>query len=217
VLEVSPGNAVATAIKASTYQSEGNLPAAATLLSQLHLEPDSADFFLQISQWTYERRYVEALAVLKNAIDSRDRPPRNWRKADQNLAIALLQQFSGDAAGARATWQRMESEWEDLSRSTKNEGWAQFLVFAYAALGDKAKALAILGRAEAVERTNFVQTRASIAAMTGDNNLALEQLSISAQQPDGVTYGDLKFNPVWDPLRGDPRFEKIVASLAPKQ
>ena len=43
-----------------------------------------------------------------------------------------------------------------------------------------------------------------------------EQLAISAQDPVGVDYGDLKLNPMWDPLRGDPRFEKIVASLAPK-
>jgi hypothetical protein len=53
--------------------------------------------------------------------------------------------------------------------------------------------------------------------MTGDKNLAFEQLAISAQNPGGVTYGDLKLNPVWDTLRGDPRFEKIVASLAPKE
>ena len=63
----------------------------------------------------------------------------------------------------------------------------------------------------------MVENRAEIAAMTGDNNLAFELLAISAQQPAGVIYGDLKFNPLWNPLRGDPRFEKIVASLAPKQ
>jgi len=43
---------------------------------------------------------------------------------------------------------------------------------------------------------------------------ALEQLAISAQKPAGVSYGNLKFDPLWDALRGDPRFEKIVASLA---
>ncbi|MFN2622332.1 MAG: FlgO family outer membrane protein [Chthoniobacterales bacterium] len=56
---------------------------------------------------------------------------------------------------------------------------------------------------------------AVIYAWTGEKNLALEQLAISAQIPSGVTYGDLKLNPRWDSLRGDPRFEKIVASLAP--
>ena len=51
----------------------------------------------------------------------------------------------------------------------------------------------------------------------GEKDLAIQQLAISAQAPIGVDYGDLKLNPMWDPLRGDPRFEKIVASLAPKQ
>ena len=50
----------------------------------------------------------------------------------------------------------------------------------------------------------------------GERDLAIQQLAISAQDPIGVSYGDLKLNPLWDPLRGDPRFEKIVASLAPK-
>ena len=63
---------------------------------------------------------------------------------------------------------------------------------------------------------HFAEVMARIAAQAGEKELALDQLAISAQEPGGVTYGDLKFNPLWDPLRGDPRFEKIVASLAPK-
>lgn len=57
---------------------------------------------------------------------------------------------------------------------------------------------------------------AVIYAWTGEKESALEQLAISAQIPNGVTYGDLKLNPRWDALRGDARFEKIVLSLAPK-
>jgi tetratricopeptide (TPR) repeat protein len=225
VLEISPGNSVASAIKARVYQAEGNLPAAATLLSSLHLEPDHEDFPLQIDQWIYERRYAEALAVLKNAIDRRDRPLRSWQKEYYNRAFGLLQRFSGDADGARSTWQRIENESEELSRSTKEDFfWTYLLAFAYAALGDETKALTTLDRAEAVERRKddsvrlalFVEMRAEIAVIAGDNNLALGQLAISAQQPNGTTYGDLKFNPLWDPLRGDPRFEKIIISLTPK-
>jgi TolB-like protein/Tfp pilus assembly protein PilF len=119
VLEISPGNAVALAIKAGTYQAEGNLPAAATLLSQLHLKPDSEDFGLQIQQWTYERRYADAVTVLKNAIERRDSPLS--QKAYYSRALARLQQFSGDADGARATWQRLETECEELSRSQEDE------------------------------------------------------------------------------------------------
>jgi hypothetical protein len=57
---------------------------------------------------------------------------------------------------------------------------------------------------------------AMIAAWVGDKNLACEQLAIAIHPPSTVTYGQLKLLPFWDPLRGEPCFEKIVASLAPK-
>jgi TolB-like protein/Tfp pilus assembly protein PilF/class 3 adenylate cyclase len=57
---------------------------------------------------------------------------------------------------------------------------------------------------------------ASIYAACGEKEAALDQLEISAKAPVGITYGQLKSDPDWDPLRGDPRFEKIVTSLAPK-
>jgi TolB-like protein/tRNA A-37 threonylcarbamoyl transferase component Bud32/Tfp pilus assembly protein PilF len=58
---------------------------------------------------------------------------------------------------------------------------------------------------------------AIICAWTGERELALGQLEASAKSPGYHTYGNLRLNPIWDPLRGDPRFEKIVASLAPKE
>src|SRR5262249_9580310 len=57
---------------------------------------------------------------------------------------------------------------------------------------------------------------ATICAWTGERDLALGQLEAVAKMPNGPSYGDLLLNPMWDPLRGDPRFEKIIASLAPK-
>ncbi len=62
----------------------------------------------------------------------------------------------------------------------------------------------------------FIIDLAMVYAWTGEKDLALEQLRIAAQIPNGVTYGELKLYPQWDPLRGDPRFAKILASLAPK-
>jgi hypothetical protein len=56
-----------------------------------------------------------------------------------------------------------------------------------------------------------------ICAWAGERELALEHLEVVARIPGGPSYGDLRLNPMWDPLRGDPRFEKIVASLAPKE
>ena len=58
---------------------------------------------------------------------------------------------------------------------------------------------------------------AMIAGWVDDKDLACQQLAIAIHGPSGLTYGELKLLPLWDPLRGDPRFEKIVASLAPKE
>ena len=63
----------------------------------------------------------------------------------------------------------------------------------------------------------MVKYLAMIAAWVGDKNLACEQLEIAVSRPSLLSYGELKLMPFWDTLRGDPRFEKIVASLAPKE
>ena len=55
-------------------------------------------------------------------------------------------------------------------------------------------------------------TLALVYAWTGERDRALEQLEIVATIPAGPSYGDLRFNPCWDSLRGDPRFDKIVAA-----
>jgi hypothetical protein len=60
----------------------------------------------------------------------------------------------------------------------------------------------------------LVQYLALIYAWTGEKDLALEQLSVATKLPGYLSYGELRLHPYWDPLRGDPRFEKIVASLA---
>jgi TolB-like protein/Tfp pilus assembly protein PilF len=56
---------------------------------------------------------------------------------------------------------------------------------------------------------------AMVAAWAGDKNLACQQLDTALRYPSFLSYGQLKLFPFWDPLRGDPRFEKIVKSLAP--
>jgi hypothetical protein len=58
---------------------------------------------------------------------------------------------------------------------------------------------------------------AMIAAWVDEKDLACEQLAIAVSRPNDLGYGQLKLMPFWDPLRGDPRFEQIVASLAPNE
>jgi hypothetical protein len=56
-----------------------------------------------------------------------------------------------------------------------------------------------------------------IAAWVGDKDLACQQLAVATRPPRTVTYGQLKLLPFWDALHGDPCFEKLVVSLAPKR
>jgi hypothetical protein len=68
-------------------------------------------------------------------------------------------------------------------------------------------------------KRDVLQYFAITAAWAGDKELALQQLEAGLRAPDAsqmLSYGALKLFPVWDPLRGDPRFEQIVESLAPK-
>ncbi len=70
---------------------------------------------------------------------------------------------------------------------------------------------------DALIGAHMIEYFAIICAWVGEKDLALEQLAVVVQLPGRLSYGQLKLHPFWDPLRGDPRFEKIVASLAPKE
>jgi serine/threonine-protein kinase len=69
---------------------------------------------------------------------------------------------------------------------------------------------------DSINGAHMIEFFAIIAAWVGEKDLACEQLAIATRLPGSPSYGQLKLHPYWDPLRGDPRFEKIVASLAPK-
>jgi TolB-like protein/class 3 adenylate cyclase/Flp pilus assembly protein TadD len=222
ILEISPDNATAVANKALIYQSEANLSGAATLLSRIHLDPSSELFPLQIQQRIYERRFVEATAMVRDAIARPDQS--SGVKVFYAAILADLNWFSGDTPGARVAWQQVRDEIESLRRTKGQQFAFGGLAQAYAVLGNQRKALAIIdqGPVDSLSVGGLAYLRAKIAVYAGDKDSAVEQLAISAHNPTRVgvgystTYGDLKLNPVWDTLRADPRFEKIVASLAPK-
>jgi TolB-like protein/Flp pilus assembly protein TadD len=118
---------------------------------------------------------------------------------------------------------RTEQEKNVVAQPDYGPAWSVLGVID-AALGRREEALREGRRAvellpvekDSVNGANMIHYLAMIAAWVGDKDLAFEQLALSARTPSGVTYGELKLDPFWDPLRGDPRFEKIVASLAPK-
>ena len=69
---------------------------------------------------------------------------------------------------------------------------------------------------DAIDGTFLVMNLAQIYAWIGDKDRAVEQIAAVERVPNPLSYGLLKLHPDWDSLRGDPRFEKIVASLAAK-
>ena len=70
---------------------------------------------------------------------------------------------------------------------------------------------------DALDGVSLAANLAEICAWVGEKDLAIEQITAVERVPNELSYGLLKLHPIWDPLRGDPRFEKIVASLAPKE
>ena len=69
---------------------------------------------------------------------------------------------------------------------------------------------------DALDGPRFVINEAVVYAWTGQPDLAFERLAVSAKTPNGIVYGELKVDPLWDPIRQDPRYEKLLAELAPK-
>ena len=140
-------------------------------------------------------------------------------------AEGLLARIKGDAAAARAAFTAARAQ-EEAVRARPDDGQTFCLLgLIDAGLGRKEEALREGRRAleliPVAKDTNagpqVLYFFAVICAWTGERDLAIEQLETLAKMPLGVSYGDLRLDPHWDPLRGDPRFDKIVASLAPKE
>ena len=140
-------------------------------------------------------------------------------------AHGLVARMKGDIASARAAFSAARQQQEKIVRADPNDGSQLcFLGLIDAALDRKEEALREGRRAvellpvtkDALNGADILYFYAVICAWTGERDLAIEQLETLAKIPAGVSYGDIRLDPFWDPLRGDPRFEKIVASLAPK-
>jgi len=136
--------------------------------------------------------------------------------------VAKLRQ---DAPGAQAAFMDARAETEKIVRAQpKNANPLSVLALIDAQLGEKEKAIREARTAcdmlpiskDAYGGVELITNLATVYALTGEKDLALEQLEIVANLPAGPNYGQLRLQPEWDSLRGDPRFEKIVASLAPK-
>jgi len=153
------------------------------------------------------------------------------QKDGRDFSLGVVARLKGDVAAAQAAFMRARAQLEEELRIHPDDmHLVSDLGLIDAALGRKEEALNEGRRAvelapiaqeamrgphnnEGFARTQF----AMICAWVGEREMALEQLEALAKTPGGPSYGELRLDPMWDPLRGDPRFEKIVASLAPKE
>src|SRR5437773_288762 len=177
----------------------------------------------------YEHDIASADRALAPLIESKHTTFRvRWDEIYFSRAYAegLLARIKGDAAAARAAFTAARAQQEEAVRARPDDGQTFCLLgLIDAGLGRKEEALREGRRAleliPVAKDTNagpqVLYFFAVICAWTGERDLAIEQLETLAKMPLGVSYGELRLDPHWDPLRGDPRFDKIVASLAPKE
>jgi len=155
-----------------------------------------------------------------------------WGESAINLSRkfgeGMLARMMKDEARARPAFEAARAEQEKIVQEQPDYGPALCVLgLIEASLGHKEAALEKGRRAiellpvekDTINGSRMIQYFAITAAWAGENDLALEQLQRGLRAPAAsiaLSYGVLKLHPIWDPLRGDPRFEKIVADLAPK-
>jgi TolB-like protein/Tfp pilus assembly protein PilF len=147
----------------------------------------------------------------------------------RSFGEGLLARMTKDEARARTAFEAARIQQEKIVQAKPDYGPTLCVLgLIDAALGRKdlaldegRRAIALTPVEKDVKNGSLVlQYFAITAAWAGDKELALQQLEAGLRAPAAslmLSYGALKLFPAWDPLRGDPRFEKIVASLAPKE
>ena len=150
----------------------------------------------------------------------------NATQFNARFGEGLLARMMNDETKARSAFTAARAEQEKIVEAQANYGPALCILgLIDAGLGRKEEALREGRRAielmpaakDSLNGPDMIQYFAVMAAWVGEKDLACEQLASAVRYGGGLSYGRLKLHPFWDPLRGDPRFEKIVASLAPKE
>jgi TolB-like protein/Tfp pilus assembly protein PilF len=187
--------------------------------------PARRDLAVELIQLAlYERDFDAADRALagmeeKGGLEGAFAFPRSWY-------AGLIARAKGNAAVARDAFTKAHAEVaKDLSEEGEFPQPLSILGMIDAALGNKQTAVTEGRRAsqllpltqDAITGADILQHLAVTFAWCGDKDSALEQLSILSKIPSDVNYGILRLDPVWDSLRGDPRFDEILASLAPKE
>jgi serine/threonine protein kinase/tetratricopeptide (TPR) repeat protein len=221
-LDIVPNDPDLMAFKASIYQAEGNLGEAAKALSEVNAETSSgAAFSTKINQLRLERDFGEAARLLQARLKVHSDPVPLTQ-----LFLAMMQGFNGDTAGAKVTAAQARRTHELRYKDQKdNAPLTGNLSFIDAVLGNKELALKEAERAimlspnseDPVDAPGLEENLALIQTMFGENSRAISTLAHLLQTPysswlygpTAITSAHLRLDPLWDPLRGDPAFQKL--------
>jgi TolB-like protein/class 3 adenylate cyclase/cytochrome c-type biogenesis protein CcmH/NrfG len=226
LLDIVPNDPDTVASEAKIYQAEGNLEQAGKLLAGVNAQTHSFNVVgAQINQLFLERHCDEAIRWIHSRLtESRDVPAIE-RLFDQG-SLVIAQECAGDIAGARATAQQMLPPIEKFFQKAPNSPpIAAGLSLVHAFLGEKDAAIREAERAitllpsakDAVDGPSFEEQLAFVEALVGDKNRAISTLQHLLEIPysNCVTPALLRLDPKWDPLRGDPRFQKLCEEKKP--